>query len=259
MIDSLYIGASGMHAQQLSIDVIANNMANVNTAGFKKNRVDFEDLLYRSVVRANGLLGSPDNTHRMGMGTAIAATEKIFIAGDLKKTDGPLDLAIQGQGFFEVLLPDGTNAYTRSGAFTVDREGMLGTSDGHALTAQIQIPSDATDVLIEPNGEVLVLVPDDNDPINIGEIEIVNFLNPGRLNAVGDSLYVPTPESGDAVISIPGENGSGTIAQGFLEASNVKLIEEMINLIIAQRAYEVNSKVIQASDELLRISNSLMR
>ena len=259
MIDSLYIGATGMHSQQMNIDIVANNLANVNTAGFKKNRVDFEDLLYRNVTRANGLVGNPDNTHRIGLGSAVAATGKVFTVGDLKKTDAPLDLAITGPGFFEVVQPDGSLAYTRNGSFEISEGGKLATSDGHLLSAMIQIPSDARSILVQPDGRVLIEINGESQPILAGQIELANFTNPAGLNPLGDNLYVPTDKSGDSIEGLPGDNGMGTIAQGFQEASNVKLIEEMVNLIMAQRAYEINAKVVQASDQILSISNSLYR
>lgn len=256
MLDSLYIGATGMHAQQMNIDVIANNLANVNTAGFKRNRIDFEDLLYRAsaTTRAN-------TTHAMqsGMGTAVAASGKVFTVGDVKKTDQPLDLAIRGQGFFEVQMPDGSLAYTRDGAFQVNSDGMLTTQDGHLLNASIQLPPDATSVTIDAEGQVTVTVPGGKTPVDAGQIELVNFINPAGLNPIGENLYAATPTSGDPLHGKPGENGAGTLGQGFLEASNVNLINEMINLITAQRAYEINAKVVQASDELLSISNGLFR
>jgi flagellar basal-body rod protein FlgG len=259
MIDSLYIGATGMHAQQMGIDVISNNLANVNTNGFKKSRVDFEDLLYRDTIRANGLVGNPDNVHRLGMGAAVAGTGKVFTAGDIKKTDDPLDLAIQGQGFFEVVLPTGELGYTRSGAFEINRDGMLSTADGYQLSGSLQVPVDATGIVVEANGHVLANVVGESRPVEIGHLEIANFPNPGGLTPLGDNLYLPTQKSGDPIRGIPGEIGLGFVAQGFLEASNVKLVEEMISLILAQRAYEINSKVVQASDEIMSITNSLYR
>lgn len=257
MIDSLYIGATGMHAQQMNIDVIANNLANVNTAGFKRNRIDFEDVLYRS-MGASSVTGSGTNI-RSGMGTTIAASGKVFTTGDVKKTDQPFDLAVRGQGFFEVTMPDGTTAYTRSGAFKVNGEGVLITQDGYPLAGSIQVPPDATSVKFDGDGRVTAIVPTERQPLEIGRIDIVNFVNPAGLNPVGDNLYAATDTSGDALRGTPGENGTGAIAQGFLEGSNVRLIDEMINLILAQRAYEINSKVVQASDEMLSISNGLYR
>lgn len=259
MIDSLYIGATGMHAQQTSMDVISNNLANVNTTGFKRSRVNFEDLLYRNVSPTNGVIGSLDNAQRMGTGAAVAGTGKVFTMGDIKKTDGPLDLAIRGQGFFEVVLPTGDFGYTRSGAFEVNRDGMLSTSDGYRLSASIQVPVDATSIAVDANGRVSANVAGESRPIEIGNLEIASFTNPEGLNPLGDNLYVATQKSGDAIRGTPGENGLGTLAQGFLETSNVKLVEEMISLILAQRAYEINSKVVQASDEMMSITNNLYR
>ncbi len=259
MIDSLYIGATGMHAQQTNIDVISNNLANVNTNGFKRSRVDFEDLMYRNVARTNGLIGAADNTFRFGAGAAVAGTGKVFTMGDIRKTDGPLDFAIRGQGLFEVVLPTGDYAYTRSGAFSINRDGMLATSDGNRLSASIQIPPDATSITVDANGRVQANVVGERKPTEIGHLEIANFTNPEGMTPLGDNLYAATQKSGDAIRGTPGENGLGTITQGFLETSNVKLVEEMISLILAQRAYEINSKVVQASDEIMSITNNLYR
>lgn len=259
MIDSLYIGATGMHAQQLNIDVIANNLANVNTAGFKRNRIDFEDLLYRASGGARAATAEPSRLPQTGMGTAIAATGKVFTVGDVKKTDQPLDLAIRGSGFFEVVLPDGDFGYTRSGAFQINNEGLLTTQDGHLLSASIQLPPDATGITVEANGRVTVTVPGERHPLEIGHVELVNFINPAGLSPSGDNLYLAGRNSGDPLRGQVGENGTGSLAQGFLEASNVRLIDEMINLIVAQRAYEINAKVVQASDEMLSIGNGLFR
>lgn len=259
MIDSLYIGATGMQAQQTNVDMIANNLANVNTSAFKRGRVNFEDLLYRNVASAS-MTGQPaDNLQSTGVGVAIANMGKIFTQGDTKKTDAPFDVAIQGQGFFEVTLPDGSLAYTRSGHFQVNNDGYLVTSDGYSLKTPIQIPADAKEVLIQPDGLVLVSVPNETNPVEIGQIELTNFVNPDGLNPQGNNLYIATNLSGDATTGKPGEANMGTLQQGFLESSNVKLVEEMINLITAQRAYEVNAKIVQASDEMLGLSNNLRR
>lgn len=257
MIDSLYIGATGMQAQQTNIDVVANNLANVNTAGFKRNRIDFEDLVYRSMGTARGANAEVSSPVRSGMGTSIAASSKVFLLGEMKKSEQPLDLAIRGQGFFEVILPDGSFAYTRHGALQLNAEGVLVTHDGHRLSGLIQIPADASGIRVDADGRVYATVPGERAPLDVGQIELVNFVNASGLNAVGDNLYVATEGSGEALRGTPGENGVGSIGQGFLEASNVRLIDEMISLIVAQRAYEINSKVVQASDELLSISNSL--
>ena len=259
MLDSLYIAATGMHAQQIGIDTISNNLANVNTPAFKKGRVGFQDLMYRELARANGPVGSADNTLRSGVGVGVVGAGKLFTAGELKKTDAPLDLAIRGRGFFEVVLADGTHAYTRAGALQIDKDGMLGTADGHVLEPSIQVPSDASSVTIETSGRVLAVVPDEKEPVEIGTIQLADFVNPAGLKAQGENLYLPSERSGDAFVGKPGEQNFGTVAQGFLESSNVKLIEEFINLIVAQRAYEVSAKAIQASDEMLGIANNLRR
>lgn len=257
MLDSLYIGATGMQAQQMNIDVVANNLANVNTAGFKRNRIDFEDLLYRAANAAR----TPNEATAIhtGMGTSVAASAKIFTGGEIKKTEQPLDIAIRGQGFFEVVLPDGTFAYTRHGALRLNSDGVVVTQDGHRLTANLQMPSDAVSFTVEADGRVQALLPGEIRPVDIGQIELTSFVNPAGLKPVGDNLYVSNESSGEGLRSLPGQNGTGTLAQGFIEGSNVRLIDEMINLIVAQRAYEINSKVVQASDELLSISNGLFR
>ncbi len=259
MIDSLYIGATGMQAQQMNVDVISNNLANVNTSAFKKNRVSFEDLLYRETIRQNGAAGSAETAHRLGVGSGIAGTSKIFTIGELKKSDSPMDLAIRGQGFLEVSMPDGSSAYTRSGSLEVNRDGYLTTADGNLLKPSIQVPSDATEIMFEPTGRVMARVPTEREPIEIGVLELMNFTNPGGLNPIGGNLYTVSDKSGEPLLGKPGDEGYGVLAQGFLESSNVKLMEEMINLIVAQRAYEVNSKIVQASDEMLAMSNNLRR
>lgn len=257
MIDSLYIGATGMQAQQMNIDVIANNLANVNTSGFKRNRIDFEDLLYRASAVRTG--SEPTTPLHSGMGTSVAASGKVFVPGEMKKTEQSLDLGIRGAGFFEVTLPDGTFAYTRHGALQLSGDGMLVTHDGHRLSGLFQIPSDTTGIRVDADGRVFATVPGERAPLEVGQIELSSFVNPAGLTPIGDNLYTATEGSGEPLRSIPGQNGVGAIAQGFLEASNVQLIDEMINLIVAQRAYEINSKVVQASDELLSMSNNLFR
>jgi len=258
MLDSLYIGASGMQAQQLNIDAIANNLANVNTAGYKRSRVDFSDLLYRSVSGATDSSGN-SSIGRIGMGATVASTGKVFTVGDLKKTDEPLDLVINGQGFFEVLAPDGSIAYTRNGALRLDRDGVLVTQDGYPLVGSIQVPPDSTQIRIDPNGRVFATVARSTSATELGQIELATFTNPAGLTATGNNLFQATEAAGDPIVGAPGENGIGTIVQGYLEGANVKLIDEMVSLVLAQRAYEINSKVIQASDEMLSISNNLYR
>lgn len=259
MIDSLYIGATGLHAQQVNVDSIANNLANVNTSGFKRSRVSFDDLLYRDVARTTATGQGAEISTLAGVGVSIANIGKTFTQGDLKKTDVPLDVAIQGQGFFEVTLPDGSQAYTRSGHFVVNRDGFLVTADGLSLKNPIQIPNDAREIIIQPSGLVLANLPDENELVEIGQLELTNFVNPAGLSPQGNNLYVGTDLSGELLNGKPGELGFGTLQQGSLESSNVKLIEETIGLIVAQRAYEANTKIIQAADEMLEMSNNLRR
>lgn len=259
MIDSLYIGATGMHAQQLHVDSIANNLANVNTTGFKKNRVSFEDAFYRisQVGQADPAAGVQPLV--LGLGTLVSSNAKSFLPGEIKQTESPLDLAIRGNGFFEVTMPDGSSAYTRHGVFRVNNDGMLATPSGHPLKPSLQIPADALEVVIAPNGVVSARMPDETTLSEIGQIDLATFTNPAGLDPIGENLYLATEPSGQALVVRPGEEGSGVLAQGFLESSNVKLAEEMVNLVLAQRAYELNARVIQVSDEMLSISNNLRR
>jgi flagellar basal-body rod protein FlgG len=257
MLDSLYIAATGMNAQQLNVDTISNNLANVSTTAFKRDRINFADLMYREVSGGNRLLGAGGN--RYGVGVSVSATGKVFIAGDVKKTDLPLDIAIRGKGLLEVTLPDNSVAYTRGGSLQLDKDGVVTTAEGYTLNPAVRIPPDATAVTIEAGGRVLATVPSETDPIEVGSIALVDFINPTALRPLGDNLYVPTDKSGEAIPGKPGEQGLGLLAQGFLEASNVQLVDEFVNLIVAQRAYEANSKCIQASDEMLGISNNLRR
>ncbi|MES9816751.1 MAG: flagellar basal-body rod protein FlgG [Candidatus Thiodiazotropha sp.] len=260
MIESLSIGASGMQAQQTQIDVIANNPANVNTMGFKKSRVDFEDLMYKEMARnRSNLFPTFDLSRPVGVGVGVSSTGKVFTSGEEKKTDRSLDLAIQGEGFFEVVLPDNSYAYTRNGAMRIDRDGYLATADGYRLSGLIQVPSDAEDIAIQNDGSVMVQVADQNELVEIGSLDLIRFVNAGGLSPVGDNLYLPSENSGDGYYGIPGEEGFGSVQQGYLEASNVNLVEEMTQLVLAQRAYEINSKVVQAADELLSIVNNLRR
>jgi flagellar basal-body rod protein FlgG len=253
MIDSLYIGATGMAAQQTNVDTISNNLANANTPTYKKSRVVFEDLLMQQAAAAGQAPGTT------GLGTALAASGKIFTDGELVKSQNALDVAIRGRGFLEVVLADGSSGYTRSGTLQVNRDGVLTTADGNALKASIQIPPDAKDVVIDANGNVSVGLPNQTDREQVGQLELVNFMNPTGLNPIGDNLYAATDKSGDPVQGKAGDDGFGTIAQGFLEASNVNYVDELVNLVVAQRAYQVNAKVIQASDDMLNITNNLRR
>lgn len=264
MIRALWSAASGMLAQELNIDTISNNLANVNTAGFKRNRVDFQDLIYQSfrTAGATSAAGTQIPTGiQVGHGSRPVATQKIFSQGDFMQTEAPLDIVIEGDGFFQVLLGDGTTAYTRAGSFKQDGQGRIVTSDGFLLQPSITIPPElsAADISISSDGIVEVTLPDTNVPQQIGTIQLAKFANPPGLESIGRNLFVETTASGAAIMGNPGTNGFGTLAQGFLEMSNVKLVEEMVNLIVAQRAYEINSKSIQAADEMLGIANNIRR
>lgn len=259
MLDAFHISASSLHAHQVHVDVIANNLANANTTGFKKSKVQFKDLMYAELASANSWLASPDVVSGRGLGTAAAAIEKVFSQGEAKSTDRNLDIAIQGKGFFELLLPGGEYAYSRTGHLRIDRDGMLVNADGYALSPSIYIPADAQAVLISPNGDISVQVPDQAKPVEIGRIDLADFMNPSGLSPMGDNLYRPSHESGDAFYGEPGDEGFGTLAQGFLEGSNVSLIEELTDLMLAQRGYELNAKVIQAAGDMMGIINSLRR
>jgi len=256
MIRSLHSAASGMEAQQTQIDVIANNMANVNTTGFKKARAEFQDLLYQEIAGAtqdqvrSGGSGRPAPIE-VGMGTRLVATQKMFEVGDLQQTQNPLDVAIEGDGFFRVRMADGTRGYTRAGDLKVVASGQLVTNHGDPVEPPIFIPPESTQVTIEKDGTVKALQPGDVTPVEVGRIELTQFANPVGLKSLGHGIYLQTEASGRPIDGRPGEDGLGELAQGFLEGSNVKVVEEMIDLIAAQRAYEINSKVIQAADQML--------
>lgn len=262
MMRSLYTAASGMAGQQFNIDTIANNLSNVNTTGFKKSRADFQDLLYQSVRFA----GTPVTAGaqiptgmQIGHGVRPVATQKLFTQGTFKPTDNALDLVIEGDGFFQILMPDGTIGYTRDGAFKRDGQGRIVTSDGFYLEPEIVIPEDALQVAIGADGTVTVTVAGDNDPQTIGQIELARFVNPAGLQSAGRNLFLATAASGIPLVGTPGLDGFGNLAQGFLEMSNVQVVEEMVAMITSQRAYEVNSRAIQASDDMLQTANNLRR
>ena len=258
MFDALAIGATGMQAHQAQVDAIANNLANVNTTGFKKNRASFSELVVSGVQGARdaaGVFGAAG----IGAGVQLGAAAKVFDAGDLKKTDAPLDLAIVGEGFLEVAMPDGTRAYARGGSLKVNAEGLLATDAGLPLKPGIAIPDNAQGITISPTGAVQVRLPGQATPVDVGQLELARFANPQGLLAQGANVYRATDASGEPIGGRPGEDGMGTLAQGALESSNVKLVEEMVNLMVAQRAYEANVKVVQASDEMLGMINGLRR
>ncbi|MCX7792858.1 MAG: flagellar basal-body rod protein FlgG [Thermodesulfovibrionales bacterium] len=262
MLRSLFISASGMEAQRLNLDVIANNLANANTVGFKKSRADFQDLMYQTIkspgaTSAEGL--QIPSGIMIGLGVRPVAVQKIFTQGDFIQTGNSLDMVIEGDGFFQIVMPDGTIAYTRAGAFKLDSEGRIVNSEGYPLEPAITVPADTISITIGSDGKITVLQSGGATPVEIGQIEIAKFTNPAGLMPVGKNLFIPTASSGEAITGIPGSEGMGTIAQGFLEMSNVNIVEEMVNMIISQRAYEINSKAVQASDEMLQAVNNLKR
>ncbi len=262
MIRALWTAATGMEAQQLNIDTIANNLANVNTAGFKRSRADFVDLLYQMVKEAG--VASTANTMeptgiQVGLGVKPAAVVKNFSQGNFKETGNPLDIAIAGKGFFQITMPDGTIAYTRDGAFKLDANGRIVTSEGYPLSPEITIPADTVSINIGNDGTVSVLEAGQNTPTQIGQIQLANFINPAGLKAIGHNLFKETQASGTATIGNPGSNGLGTIEQGILEMSNVSVVQEMVEMIAGQRAYDTNAKAIQTSDEMLQTANNLKR
>ena len=262
MIRSLWTSATGMQAQALNLDVIANNLANVNTAGFKKSRAEFQDLLYET-LRPAGTSSSQDTQVptgiQIGHGTRPSTVLKIFSQGNMENTKNELDLAIEGDGFFQIILPNGETAYTRDGAFKLDSDGRIVNSDGFALEPEITIPSDALSISVGIDGTVSVLQAGDSIPSEIGTIELARFVNPAGLISTGRNLYITSEASGDEMTGTPGEDGLGSLAQGFLEMSNVSVVDEMVSMITAQRAYEVNSKSIQTADEMLQMANNIKR
>lgn len=262
MIRALYSSSTGMQAQQLNLDAIANNLANVNTTGFKRSRVDFEDLLYQT-YRAPGTASSQGGIVptgiQIGNGSRAVATQRLFSQGDFQQTDNPLDVVIEGDGFFQVTRPDGTTAYTRAGAFKKDGTGRVVTSEGFLMVPNLVIPTDAKSVTIASDGTVSVTVAGQSQAQQIGSIQLAQFVNPAGLLSAGRNLFMPTEASGAAVVGTPGTQGLGTLGQGFLELANVKVVDEMVAMITSQRAYEANSRAIQTADEMLGMSNNLRR
>lgn len=253
MFRSLATAASGMEAQQTKLDVTANNIANVSTNGFKKGRAEFADLMYQELRPAGaptaGGATAPGPTE-VGLGTRLAGTSRSLAQGELHQTGGSLDLAIEGHGFLPVTLPGGQTAYTRNGALGLSAEGRLVTADGHAV-GEITVPPDAQAVTISADGKVSARLPNEAQPVELGQLQLATFANPGGLAAEGGTLFRETAASGAAVLGPPGEGGAGSLRQGMLEVSNVNVVEEMIDLISGQRAYEINSRVIRAADEML--------
>lgn len=260
MIRSLNTAATGMKAQQTNMDVSANNIANSSTTGFKKARAEFEDLMYNTTVEPGAATGensvSPTGV-QVGLGVKTAATTKDFEQGSTKITDNAFDIEIRGQGFFPVQMPNGQIGYTRDGSFKKGTDGRLQDKNGNVLQPEIVVPPNATGVEIGANGLVQVIVDQLNQPQNVGQIQLVGFVNPAGLKSLGGNLYVPSASSGLPQQGNPGQNGLGSLAQGQLETSNVNIVDEMVGMITTQRAYETNSKVIQASDQMLQAINNL--
>jgi flagellar basal-body rod protein FlgG len=263
MIRALFTAASGMTAQQLNVDNIAHNLANANTAGFKSRRAQFQDLMYQTVVQPGAASGQQTLVPtglQLGLGTRASSNEIIFTQGDFSETDNPLDLVIQGKGFFQVRKPTGELSYTRAGSFHLDQNGTMVTSDGFALEPQITIPASAQQVTIAQDGTVSYTQPGQTATQQAGQIQLANFQNPAGLNSLGGSLYAPTDASGQPTVGNPGgQEGLGTVLQGYIEQSNVSVVDEFINLIVAQRGYEANSKVVQAADQMYQQVNNLSR
>ncbi len=255
MIRSLWISKTGLDAQQTQMDVIANNLANVSTNGFKRTRAVFEDLLYQN-IRQPGAQSSQQTQLpsglQLGTGVRSVATERNFSQGNLQETGNNKDVAIQGEGFFQILLPDGATAYTRDGSFQVDNQGQLVTASGFAVQPAITIPADATSITVGRDGTVSITQAGSATVTEVGALQLATFINPAGLMAKGENLYVETSASGNANTNTPGTNGSGTLAQGFVETSNVNVVEELVNMIQTQRAYEINSKSITTSDQMLQ-------
>ena len=262
MIRSLWTAATGMQGQSANVDVIANNIANVNTVGFKKSRVDFQDLLY-DTLREPGAASS-DSTEvptgiQMGHGARVVAVTKQFSPGEYTNTKNELDLAIVGHGFFKILLPSGEDAFTRAGSFSLDSSGRIVNPDGFVLEPEITIPTDTISLSVGMDGTVSVIQAGDTEQTEVGTIELSRFINPSGMKSIGKNLYLPSDASGDEISGTPAENGLGYIEQGYLEMSNVSVVDEMVNMITAHRAYELNSKIVIVSDEMLSMSNNLKR
>jgi flagellar basal-body rod protein FlgG len=263
MIRALFSAASGMTAQQLNVDNIAHNLANANTVGFKTRRTQFQDLLYQSLVQPGASAGAQTvvpSGLQLGLGTRPSSNEIIQSQGNYQATDNPLDMVVQGRGFFQVRRSSGELAYTRAGTFHLDRDGNLVTGDGDPLEPQITLPPEAQSITIAPDGTVSYTQPGQSTAQLAGQIQLANFPNPAGLNSIGRNLYIPTDASGEPTVGNPGgQEGLGTLLQGYIEQSNVSVVEEFISLIVSQRAYEANSKVVKAADEMYQQVNNLTR
>lgn len=258
---ALSTAATGMLAQQLNVEVISNNIANMNTTGFKRQRAEFQDLLYQNISRI-GSASSDTGTIlpsgiQIGVGVKAGGVYRITEQGSVVGTENPYDLAINGRGFFRIQLPDNSDAYTRSGSFQISAEGLIVTPDGYTVSPGITIPPDATDVTINEQGQVQVSIAGEVEPQDVGQLELVTFPNDAGLESIGSNMFLETPASGASVIGVPGDTGFGTLSQGFLETSNVNPVAEITALISAQRAYEMNSKVITTADEMMNVTSNL--
>lgn len=263
MIRALYTAASGMQAQQLNLDTVANNLANASSSGFRRRRVQFQDMLYQNLVMP-GTAATQQTTVaaglQIGLGARSAASEIIQLQGDMSATGNPLDIAIEGQGFFQITLPSGDIGYTRSGAFHLDAQGNVVTSDGNPMEPSITIPQGATSITIGSDGTVSATLVGQQAAQQVGNIQLAIFANPGGLNSVGKNLFLATTASGDPTLGTPGgTDGLGEVQQGFLEGSNVSVVDEFIQMIVAQRSYEANSRVVKAADEMFQQINNLGR
>ena len=258
---ALWTAATGMEGQQIEIDNIANNLANTNTTGFKESRVNFEDLFYQTIkspgAYSSEYTQSPTGI-QIGLGSKVSSIEKEFTQVDLQQTSNPLDIAISGQGFFQVQLPDGETAYTRDGTFDTNSQGQLVDANGYPLIPAITIPPNATSVTISENGTVTAVISGQTNPAQIGTISLANFINPAGLNSIGSNLYLQTSASGVPQVGTPNQNGLGTLQQGFLEMSNVNLVGQMVDMITAQNAYTIDSKAITTANQMLQTMSGLI-
>lgn len=260
MLRSLYTAASGMLANQMTVDTISNNLANVNTSGYKKTRMEFQDLLYQTMVEPGGTTSEGvklPGSLQVGLGVKTSGNTRSFVQGNVTNTGNDWDVAISGSGFFQVRMPDGTTSYTRDGSFKVNADGILVTASGLPVEPQIQVPENSSEPKVGGDGRVSVKLQGDSAMTEIGRIELATFVNPAGLKAMGQNLFQETEASGRAVTGSPGDNGTGTVANQYIEASNVQLVEEMVNLIVAQRAYEISSKGVTTADQMLQTANNL--
>ncbi len=259
---ALRTAATGMYAQQLNVDLIAHNLANVNTTGFKKARPEFQDLMYQT-LKTSGVSTNPNvqqpSEIQVGNGAVAVATTRSFVQGDVQPTNNQLDFAIQGDGFFQIRRPDGSQAYSRDGSLKLSADGMLVTSQGYIVEPGLSLPADTTGITVSRDGIVEAAIVGSSTTAQVGQLELAKFINPAGLRAIGDNLYVETPASGAAIVGPPGSEGLGEIKQASLESSNVDVVEEMVSMITAQRAYEINSKTIKTVEDMLTMANNVKR